>query len=145
MQSVSYRGETIELARSYASYVEYRDDPSNLAPKELAHVATLVKAARIPSSFANSDEARTALLSVKFPGYGLWTPSQQGALQLYGVEVPGAREIRWVTTVASPEGIFVMDDFVWALNSGDIKRFELEGSQLRYFDATGKVLRAHIA
>ena len=141
ISTVDYQGETIPLARAYADFDEYRNDPTNLPTSEIARVARLVKDARVPARFPTRQAADDLLFTLMFPGYGFSLLQRDKPVALYSLEVPQMNEDRWITMVQQGQDWFVIDDFIWPLARGDIRSAQYDGNKVRYFDQQGRVLR----
>jgi hypothetical protein len=142
ISKLDYQGETIQLARSYASFEEFRDDPHNLPDSEIPRVVGLVKNAVIPARHSTRNALDEFLLDrMMFPGHGLSLLQQSGPVALNAIEVPKMNEDRWVTAVPHRDHWLVIDDFVWPVAKGDIRRAEYDGTCLKYYDGAGILLR----
>lgn len=75
---IEYRGQAIKLSRSYYDYDDYKNDPDNLDPGEIARVQKLLIEAPIVRSFASRAEMIGALSQIRFPGYGSVISFQDG-------------------------------------------------------------------
>src|SRR5690606_36534478 len=76
-----------------------------------------------------------------FPGHGLSLLQLSEPVALNAIEVPKMAEDRWVTAVPHGDHWLVIDDFVWPVAKGDIRRAECDGKRLRYYDGAGVLLR----
>jgi len=142
IDALDYQGETIPLARSYASFEEYRDDPHNLPNTEIPRIETLIKNAVVPARHSTRQALEDFLVNtIMFPGYGLSLLQLSKPVALNAVEVPQMAEDRWITAVPHNDHWLVIDDFVWPLAKGAINRAEYDGAHLRYYDGTGTLLR----
>jgi hypothetical protein len=142
ISQLEYQREIIQLARRYASFEEYRNDPHNLPESEIPRIAGLLKNAIIPARHLTRKSLEEFLLSViMFPGYGLSLLQMSEPVALNAVEVPQMDEDRWITAVAHGDHWLVIDDFVWPVANGAIGRAEYDGTHLRYYDGMGALLR----
>ena len=139
--SITYRGEVITLAKVYADFHDYRDDPENLPASVLPKVARLVRTAPFPASFATRKEADDAAFKLMFPGYGLSMLQLHESVALYSVEVPGMGEDRWLVLKQAGQAWVLIDEFLWPQSAGYIQSATLENGRALYKDRDGKVLR----
>lgn len=142
ISQLEYQGEIIQLARPYSSFQEYRDDPHNLPDSEIPRVAGLVRNAAMPARHSTRKALEEFLVDrMMFPGHGLSLLQQSEPVALNAIEVPKMNEDRWVTAVRHGDHWLVIDDFVWPVAKGDIRRAEYDGTRLRYHDRAGILLR----
>lgn len=142
IDKIDYQGESIRLARSYATFEEYRDDPHNLPESEIPRVAGLVKHAVIPAQHSTRQALEDYLFNtIMFPGYGLSLLQLNKPVALSALEVPQMAEDRWIAAVSHGGHWLVIDDFVWPMADGAINRAEYDGARLRYYDGAGTLLR----
>src|ERR1700744_4599813 len=67
---IYYRGESIRLSRRYLDYEQYKADPDNIHPDEIARVQRLVKTSPIGEGYPDRKSLFRALAEIPFPGYG---------------------------------------------------------------------------
>src|SRR5437867_2225591 len=99
--TIDYRGQTIQLSKSYADFDEYKNDPNNIAASETERVKQLVETAPIAASYPNRESLVKAVMEIQFPGYGLSSfgesPQADGsALSGFAIEIPRAERERIV-------------------------------------------------
>ena len=92
---IEYRGEWIKLSHAYSDYDDFKNDPNNIDPTEIARVQRLVSQSPIARSFNSREEMSDAVSDLKFPGYGQsdYAPDAQpdgSTLELSSIEIPQA-------------------------------------------------------
>jgi hypothetical protein len=115
--SILYHGESIRLSHRYFDYEQYKSDPDNIHPDEIARVQRLVKAAPLESSYPDRKSLFHALAEVPFPGYGsgVCAESKQAdgtVLLVYSVEIPRAGAERYLIVREHAGEYSLVDDFV---------------------------------
>jgi hypothetical protein len=115
--SVEYRGETIRLSRAYYDYDEYKNDPNNIHPEEVARVKALVIGAPVARVYPDRTSLFRAISELSFPGYGSGshgeTKQADGTkLLLYEVEIPRADANRYLVFRERAGKYALVDDFV---------------------------------
>jgi hypothetical protein len=139
--TVEYQGETIQLARTYADFDEYKDDPDNLPPSTHQKVAQLVRSAPVATQYPTRKAASDALFHLMFPGYGLSMLGLKTPVALFSLEVPTANEDRFIAFVERSGAWVRVDDFLWPNAKGYIEHAELRQDKLVYVDRLGTVIR----
>jgi hypothetical protein len=139
---IEYQGERIKLTKYYPSYEDYKDDPDNIDPSENARVERLVEQAPIGHHFSNRRESASALVGMKFPGYGLAFAGKQtqpagNSLELSSVEIPSAEKNRYFVFEERNGSFTLVDDFV-APNDPDIMQVREESGALVYSTRKGQ-------
>jgi hypothetical protein len=147
---IDYRGERIQLARKYVDYDDYKDDPNNLAPSEIARVENVMTQARIGPDFADWAEFVDQAFKIKFPGYGLGPGPKVAATGrefVVGViEIPQVGKDRYFVLEKKVGGsLRLVDDFViahkrWSAYSA-ISSIRLIDETLVYSDRGSNIVR----
>ncbi len=144
---IEYRGQRIKLTKYYLSYEDYKDDPENIHPSEIARVQRLVVEAPIASSFSSRKEMVDAAFSIHFPGYGvggLSDGTKDGENSLIGVsiEIPSVDKNRYFAFRHANGKYVLIDSFVES-NIPPIMRVKQDGNQLVYstYEGTVRVIR----
>src|SRR5262245_27771951 len=73
---VQYQGHTFALAKSYADFDDYKEDPDNLTDTQARLAASLVRKAAFGPRFRDGRAASDALGRLAFPGYGSFFANQ---------------------------------------------------------------------
>lgn len=147
-RSVIYDGEVVRLSRDYSSsYEDYQQDPNNIDPTENAHVERLMTQARLPRRFADRAEAFSAVLELKFPGYGSGslqarTSTGQREWRVLVFEIPRAGKNRYVAIADGGDGWSVIDDFVADDRLG-LRFAERGDGAITYSDGVNRKLLVH--
>jgi|SRR5471032_337348 len=116
--SVDYLGACIQLARAYADFEEYKDDPKNLSLQSIRRVEAMMRSAPFAQTFTNTEALSRELERIQFPGYGSFYANQLGAkldpsLELAYVEIPGGKLNRYFAVEQIRNGTLrVISDFV---------------------------------
>jgi hypothetical protein len=139
--TVTYRGETIPLSRTYADFNAYKDDPENLPSEQIARVASLVKAAPVSPSFPSRAESMSSLTELMFPGYGFSAMNLREPVALFSIEIPRTDEQRYVAVTERGGSWTVVDDFVWPSTHGLLIKATISGDTIQYFNHTGALER----
>jgi hypothetical protein len=139
--SIEYQGQPVKLSKAYSDYDDYKNDPNNLAPDEVAKVQQLVQAAPIAKQFADRKQMTQAVFDLKFPGYGLGSygekPRPDGSvLALFGVEIPKSGNTRYLLFLGSGGSYTLIDDFVYS-DSAAIEGVSANGDKLVYSTTQG--------
>ncbi len=145
-RTIKYQGETFNLSKAYASYEDYKDDPNNLATNEIARIEHAVTNAAFPSSFRDFEGFSRAAFELKFPGYGLtslgWKQQSDGSTcSVISVEIPMRDRDRYLVGRAAGGPVTVIDDFVMG-ESNQIHSIKIDGTNIMYYDAAGKLVRS---
>ena len=113
--SIDYRGQQIKLTKYYFDYDDYKNDPDNIDPAEIARVQRMVSEAPIAHSFASRKDAVSAVFEIHFPGYGAggFGPIQEGegALSGFSIEIPRADNNRYFIFRNVHGSYLLVDDF----------------------------------
>ena len=141
--TITYRGETFQLSRRYSSYDSYKNDPNNLATRELARIRNLMVTAPAPRHFETIQAFSAATVGIKFPGYG-WSFAERQVVggprvNVEEFEIPPGEEGRVLIWIHTKNGVDVLDDFVMKLD-GVIHRIELRNGIAYYFSRRGLLL-----
>ncbi len=141
---VEYQGQRVSVAKQYANFHDYKDDPENLTNSQAKHASDLVRKAMFGPRFKDSNALLAALEGLQFPGYGFFFANQVGAkldpkLEISFVELPKAGENRYLITEVQPDGsCLVVADFV-ASTEPEITRVKRgPGADLQYLGAGEK-------
>jgi hypothetical protein len=111
--SIEYRGEQIRLSRFYFDYDDYKNDPDNIHPSEIARVQRLVRLAPAGQDFGPWEKVAKSALDITFPGYGSGSlKSDWRSLRALSIEVPQAAEDRVIVFRAEDGGWRRIDDFL---------------------------------
>jgi hypothetical protein len=147
---MDYRGEKIRLTKKYVDYDDYKNDPDNLAPSEIARVEQMMTQARIGPDFADRKEFVHQVMQIKFPGYGAWGGPRVAAaerqFQVEAIEIPQLDKDRYFVAEMKPGGsLRMVDDFVIAHKAGSpfaaISFIRLVDERLVYSDRAGTIVR----
>lgn len=148
-RSIIYGGEVIRLSRGYSSYQDYAADLNNIDPTENAHVERLMTLVRLPQQYANRDEAFSAVMRLKFPGYGVSglrtraIPAAR-AWDVLAFEIPRSGKNRYVAIAEAAHGWLVIDDFV-ADDQLGLTSAELREGLILYIDRRKQKVLVHTA
>jgi hypothetical protein len=143
---IRYLGQEFNMRKAYRSYEDFKDDPNNLATNVLARIEKTIRTAPFPSAFQNDGEVARAVLQLRFPGYGCGGrgafPQTDGTTcALFSVEIPMTDRERYFVSRTSTNGAVIIDDFVLGLGTNEIKKVQINGPRIQYFNAQGAVLR----
>jgi hypothetical protein len=158
---IEYRGETFKTTITYFDYDDYKNDPNNIAQRELPRIESLILGARFDREYADRATFMRDVFDYEFPGYrgGSILPFAQG--RVGGVDwpegwcgmalnIPGMRRSRFLIASQQPNGTWrVVDDFVFQANSlelgessdEDVYTVEVTGAELVYRSPGGKTVR----
>ncbi len=144
---IEYRGQRIKLTKYYLTYEDYKDDPENIHPSEIARVQRLVVEAPIAGSFSSQKEMVDAAFSIHFPGYGVGglsdgTRDGENSLSGVSIEIPLADKDRYFVFRHTNGKYVLVDSFVGS-NLPLIMRVKQDGNQLVYstYEGAVKVIR----
>jgi hypothetical protein len=147
---MDYRGEKIRLANKYVDYDDYKNDPGNIAPSEIARVERIMTEARIGPDFADWKAFVDQAFTIKFPGYGMGSGPKDAATGrefiVEVIEIPQAAKDRYFVLEKMAGGALrLVDDFVrprgrWSA-FGAISSIRLVDDRLVYTDRDSKVVR----
>lgn len=147
VEVLQYQGQRFDLAKSYADFRDYKDDPENLTPAQIRRAELLMRSVKFGPRFKSLDEVDAALARLEFPGYGRFYANQLGAhidpkLELVYVEVPARGLNRYMALERqADESLLVVDDFVAAAEEPGIARVTRgAGGRLEYRQPNGKVV-----
>jgi hypothetical protein len=147
---IEYRGQRIKLTKYYLTYEDYKDDPENIHPSEVARVQRLVVEAPISSSFSSRKAMVDAAFDIHFPGYGVGglsdgTKDGENSLSGVSIEIPLADKDRYFVFRHANGKYVLVDSFVDS-NVPLIMRVKQDGNQLVYstYEGTVKVVRPMI-
>ncbi|HWY30498.1 MAG TPA: hypothetical protein VNX46_07085 [Candidatus Acidoferrum sp.] len=135
------------MARVYATYEDYKDDPNNLDTNELGRIEQAITTAKVPTVFKNREEFIHVLFDLKFPGYGLGglgeTPKTDDGsiLEAETIEIPQREKSRYLVVRESSGHYDLIDDFVAGTATNAITHVKLEARTLRYYDEQGDLVR----
>lgn len=141
IDTVTYRGEQIRLAKKYPDFRAYKDDPGNLRAEDIPRIASLIKTAPLPARFASRNEAFDAVIKLTFPGYGFSAMGLQQPVALFAVEIPQRNEERYFSVTERDGSWVVIDDFVWSSAGGLLQKAVVSGDAINYYDAKGTLAR----
>jgi hypothetical protein len=146
--TITYQGQQFKMARPYASYEDYKDDPNNLDTNELGRIEEAMTTAKVPKVFKDRKEfIHMLIFDLKFPGYGLGglgeTPKTDdgSALDVEEIEIPQRDKSRYLVVRESPDRWNLLDDFVASTATNAISHVQLESHTLRYYDGRGNLIR----
>jgi hypothetical protein len=146
--TITYRGQQFKMARAYATYEDYEDDPNNLDTNELGRIEQAITSAKVPTVFKNREELIHVLIfDLKFPGYGLGglgeTPKTDDGsiLEVEAVEIPQRDKSRYLVVRESSGHYDLIDDFIAGTATNAIAHVKLEARTLRYYDKHGGLVR----
>lgn len=140
---VDYLGVRIQLARAYADFEDYKDDPKNLSPESIRRVEAIMRSAPFAHTFTNTEALSRELERIQFPGYGSFYANQLGAkldpsLELVYLEIPGGTLNRYFAVERISNGTLrVISDFV-APASPEITRVHRRNGVLSFESSQGK-------
>lgn len=140
--TVQYRGQTIQLSKSYADFDEYKNDPNNIAVGETERVQQLVENAPIAKQYPTREAMIVAASEIEFPGYGMSmfgdSPQGDGSVLVgFSIEIPRSERERIVVFRLKEGSCRLVDDFV---GPAGVEKVEMKNGQLSYIDTRGKVL-----
>jgi len=144
---IEYRGEKIKLTKYYLSYEDYKDDPQNIHPSEIARVQRLVVEAPIAGSFFSRQDMLDAAFNIHFPGYNVGglsdgTKDDDNSLSGVSIEIPLADKDRYFVFRHANGKYLLVDSFVES-NVPLIMRVKQDGNRLVYstYEGTVKLIR----
>jgi hypothetical protein len=136
------------MARVYASYEDYKDDPNNLNTNELGRIEQAMTSAKVPTVFKNRKEFLHVLIfDLSFPGYGFGglgesPKTEDGSiLDVETVEIPQRDKSRYLVVRESSGHYDLIDDFVAGTATNAIAHVKSEARTLRYYDEHGGLVR----
>jgi len=147
---IEYRGEKFQLSRKYVDYDDYKNDPNNLAPSEVARVENIITQVRIGPDFADWKDFIDQASKIKFPGYRGGGPRLRIAapgreLIAESIEIPRVGKDRYFVLEKKSDGsLHLVDDFVMAHNGtvfSPISSIRLVDETLVYTDRSSNVVR----
>jgi hypothetical protein len=141
IDTVTYRGEQIRLARKYPDFRAYKDDAENLRAEDIPRIARLIKSAPISPRFAARNEAFDAVINLTFPGYGFSAMGLDQPVALFAVEIPRMNEQRYFTVTERDGAWVVVEDFVWSSAQGLLQKAVVSADGIKYYDAEGILVR----
>lgn len=141
ISSVTYRGEEIQLSRTYSDLDEYEDDENNLPAEQLPRVAALVRSAPVAASYASHEATFEAVSKLMFPGYGFSALNLGQPIALFALEVPQANEERFLVFEQRGSSWVLVEDFLWPDASGSINSAIRKGGRIYYLDHKSRVVR----
>jgi len=137
-----YRGDKIRLSKAYRDYDEYKNDPDNIHPSEIARVQRLVITAPVEHTYLSRLALFKAVGQIAFPGYGLGSGgsrlSDGSELLAVTIEIPRANEDRYLVFRDRYGHYELIDDFVRAEISYPFEIRESDGDYV--YLQNGKVL-----
>jgi hypothetical protein len=141
--TIEYQGQQVKLSKPYDDYDDYKNDPSNLPPDEVAKVRRLVQSAPIASRFVNREQMIHAVFELQFPGYGLTACGERSqpdgsVLALFGVEIPKSDQTRYLLFRGNNSAYTLIDDFVYS-DATPIGEVGPSGDQFVYSTRQGGV------
>jgi hypothetical protein len=141
---IEYQGQHFKLTKNYRSYDEYKNDPENLDPSEVARVEAAIVGAKVARSYPDRRQMVFATIQLQFPGYGLThfgeKPQPDGSsLAGVAVEIPRANKERVLVFRGRDGHYTLIDDFV-AETDEEIKLVREEAGRLVYCSFAGKPL-----
>jgi hypothetical protein len=145
--TLTYQGQQFKMAKPYATYEDYKDDPDNLDTNEFPRIELAMTSADVPTTFKDRKQLIDLVgLGLEFPGYGLGiataTNTDDGStLELDEIEIPHRDKSRYLVVHESPNHLVLIDDFVAGTATNAVKRVKLESATLRYYDDHGVLVR----
>jgi len=113
---MEYRGETFKLSKTYTDYDDYKNDPENLDPSEIARVQKLVREPPIQSRYTDLRSLIHDVFEIVFPGYGegsgSWKQADGTTLLLETIEIPRADADRCLLFREKNHVYELVEDFV---------------------------------
>jgi hypothetical protein len=140
---IDYHGQKIKLSKSYTTFDDYKNDPSNIARWEIERVQQLVANAPIGSRFETLVDASKAVGRIAFPGYasgGLTETTQADGSVLAGfsVEIPQADKERYFVFRRGEDRAYTLiDDFIIA-DVGHAQTVDRRGDVLVFRSSDGR-------
>jgi hypothetical protein len=149
LNEVEYQGQRFKVAKIYASYEDYKEDPDNIDQTENARIEKAVETAKVASSYPDTQTLVQAVFAIKFPGYGLASfgeKQQPDGTTIIGfaVEIPRAAKSRILVFRGKGETRTLIDDFV-ARSEPRIIAVKEEGGKLVYCTLDGTPVLSHPA
>ena len=147
--SVDYLGHRIPLAREYADYDDFKDDPEKLSAQSIRLIEPIMRSAPFRQSFPNTAALSRELERIRFPSYGTFYANQLGAkldlsLEMAYVEIPGWKLNRYFAVERNHDGTLrVIADFV-ASASPEITRVHRKNGALSFETSRGKVISVKV-
>jgi hypothetical protein len=146
--TITYQGQQFKMARDYASYEDYKDDPNNLDTNELGRIEQAMTSAKVPNVFKNRKEFLHVLIfDLSFPGYGSGglgetAKTDDGSiLDVETIEIPQRDKSRYLVARESSGHYDLIDDFVAGTATNAITHVKSEARTLRYYDEQGGLVR----
>ena len=146
--TLTYQGQQFKMAKPYATYEDYKDDPNNLDTNELGRIENTMTTAKVPKVFKDRKEfIHTLIFDLKVPGYGLGGLDERpktddgSALYVEAIEIPQRDKSRYLVVRESPDHWDLLDDFVASTATNAITHVQLESRILRYYDEHGNLIR----
>ncbi len=148
--TITYQGQQFKMARPYATYEDYKDDPNNLDTNELGRIEQAMTLAKVPAVFKNREEFFHMLIfDLNFPGYGFGGLGERpktddgSILDVEAIEIPQRDKSRYLVVRESAGQYDLMDDFIAGTATNAIAHVKLEARSLRYYDEHGGLVREH--
>lgn len=148
--TITYQGQEFKMAKAYATYEDYKDDPNNLDTNELGRIERAITEAKVPPIFKDRKEfIHTLIFDLKFPGYGFGglgeTPKTDdgSVLDVETIEIPQRDKWRILVVRESSNRCDLIDDFVASTATNAIAHVKLEAHTLHYYDEQGSLVREH--
>ena len=144
--TVRYRGQEFKMSKAFQSYEAYKDDPNNLATNELLRIENAITNAPFATTFVSQVELARAVLRLKFPGYGCggqgaYPQADGSTCSVFSVEIPMLDKERYFIARTTGNQVTVIDDFVMSTATNQLKQVKIDGTQIRYYDDKGTLLR----
>jgi hypothetical protein len=145
--TIEYQGQRFRLAKPYATYDEYQDDPDNLDTNELLRIEKLMLEIELPDSFASETAFHLAVLKLKFPGYGMGgfdgsvSADDESRFINSAIEIPHTDKERFFVAKSAGEAWLLVDDFIYESATNVISKAEFKGRHLHYFNNAGVEVR----
>jgi len=119
---------------------------NNLAANELLRIENAITNAPFPTTFDSEVELARAVLRLRFPGYGCggrgaYAQSDGSTRSVFSVEIPMLEKERYFVGRTSGKQVTVIDDFVMRSPTNQVKQVKIDGTQIRYYDEKGTLLR----
>ncbi len=141
---VLYRGHLFTLAKSYADYDDYKNDPDNLRPADLPLIERLMTEAKVGPMFDDWRDFVDQGSALVFPGYGSGGGPRfdDGRFIAHAIEIPGGEKERIFVLQKMADGsLELVDDFISPDHAHYPHGGRLNGDRLQYFTRDHELVR----
>jgi hypothetical protein len=144
---IEYQGQKFKLSKVFASYEDYKDDPSNLDPAENARIEKAVTNAKIGSVYSSIEELVEDVCKIQFPGYGMTGFGQKkqpdgSTLDGFAIEIPRADKDRVLVFRGEAGQYALIDDFVTGSGQA-IADIQVANGKVQYVTFDGGIIASH--